>query len=410
MKATALKLLTATALVATLIACGGGGGGTASPTPTPIVNTAPVANAGVDQSVVSNAIVTLDGSASSDANSDPLTYAWSLSAKPPGSSAALVNATSAKPTFTADSAGTYTATLLVNDGKTNSSPATVNVTVSVDNAAPVANAGVAQNVSVGSIVTIDGSASSDANRDPLTYIWTLTSKPAGSAAALSSATSAKPTFSADLAGTYTASLVVNDGKVNSNNVASVSIAAAVANVPPVANAGVAQNVAVGGVVTLDGSASSDANTDPLTYAWSLTSKPAGSTSVLAAVTSVKPTFTADLAGTYVASLLVNDGKVSSTAVTVSVTASSANVPPVANAGVAQNVVAGSAVILDGSASSDANKDTLSFSWTLTSRPAGSAASLIQPNATKPSFTADLAGTYVASLVVNDGKVNSNVAT
>ena len=91
------------------------------------------------------------------------------------------------------------------------------------NAAPIANAGVAQNVVAGSSVTLDGSASSEADGDSLTYAWTLTSKPAGSAAGLSSATSVKPTFTTDLDGAYIASLIVNDGKVNSSP-AAVSIA------------------------------------------------------------------------------------------------------------------------------------------------------------------------------------------
>ncbi|MDZ7653993.1 MAG: PKD domain-containing protein [Burkholderiaceae bacterium] len=83
------------------------------------------------------------------------------------------------------------------------------------NVAPVANAGAAQTVVAGSTVTLDGSASSDANSDPLTFAWALTSKPASSAATLSGATIARTTFVADLAGTYIATLVVNDGKVNS---------------------------------------------------------------------------------------------------------------------------------------------------------------------------------------------------
>ncbi|NCP01678.1 MAG: hypothetical protein GW862_15910, partial [Sphingomonadales bacterium] len=351
-----------------------------------VANAAPVANAGVTQNVVAGSAVTLDGSASSDANSDPLTYAWTLTSKPAGSTAALSSATSAKPTFTADVAGTYVGTLTVNDGKVNSTAVTVTITAAVANVAPVANAGVAQNVVAGSAVTLDGSASSDANSDTLTYAWTLTSKPAGSAAALSSATSAKPTFTADVAGAYVASLVVNDGKLNST-AKSVTVTAAVLNVAPVANAGVAQNVVAGSAVTLDGSASSDANSDPLTYAWTLTSKPAGSTAALSSATSAKPTFTADVAGTYVASLTVNDGKVNSTTVTVTITAAVANVAPVANAGVAQNVVAGSAVTLDGSASSDANSDPLTYAWTLTSKPAGSTAALSSATSAKPTFTA-----------------------
>jgi PKD domain len=374
------------------------------------VNAAPVADAGVSQNVVAGSVVTLDGSASSDANSDPLTYAWTLTAKPAGSTAALSLATSAKPTFTADVAGTYVANLIVNDGKVGSIAVTVSITAAVVNAAPVANAGIAQNVVTGSLVTLDGSTSSDANSDPLTYAWTLTSKPAGSSASLSSTTSAKPAFTADAAGTYVASLVVNDGKVNSSNVGTATITAAVLNVAPIANAGVAKNVLAGSVVTLDGRVSSDANGDPLTYAWTLTSKPSGSAAALTGTTSAMPTFTADVAGTYVASLIVNDGKVNSTATTVTVSAAVVNAAPVANAGVAKNVIAGSVVTLDGRASSDANSDPLTYAWTLTSKPSGSAAALTGTTSAMPTFTADAAGTYVASLIVNDGKVNSTATT
>jgi hypothetical protein len=95
----------------------------------------------------------------------------------------------------------------------------------VPNVAPVANPGPAQTISAGRLVTLNGSASSDANNDPLTFSWTLTSKPAGSTTTLSGAMSATPTFTADLAGTYVASLVVNDGKVNSN-ASTVTITAA----------------------------------------------------------------------------------------------------------------------------------------------------------------------------------------
>lgn len=92
------------------------------------------------------------------------------------------------------------------------------------NSAPVANAGAAQNVVTGTVVTLDGSASSDAENDPLTYVWTLTAKPAGSTSTLTSATSVRPTFTADAAGIYIASLIANDGMLNSD-IATVTIAA-----------------------------------------------------------------------------------------------------------------------------------------------------------------------------------------
>jgi predicted ester cyclase len=82
------------------------------------------------------------------------------------------------------------------------------------NVAPVSNAGVNQTVATASVVTLDGSGSFDANGDPLTYQWTLSSKPTGSAAVLSSATSAKPTFTADAVGNYVLGLVANDGRLS----------------------------------------------------------------------------------------------------------------------------------------------------------------------------------------------------
>ena len=277
------------------------------------------------------------------------------------------------------------------------------------NVAPVANPGTAQSQVVGATVTLNGAVSSDANGDQLTYAWTLTSKPTGSNASLTNPTSAAPSFTADVAGTYVASLVVNDGSLNSNT-ATVTVTAAVANVAPVANAGTAQSQVVGATVTLNGAASSDANGDQLTYAWTLTSKPTGSSAALMNPTSATPSFTADVAGAYVVSLVVNDGSLNSNAATVTVTAAVANVAPVANAGAAQNVGTGTLVTLNGAPSSDANGDQLTYAWTLTSKPTGSSASLTNPTSATPSFTADVMGTYVASLVVNDGSLNSNTAT
>ncbi len=116
------------ALSLSMLVSGCGGGGTAAPANAQ-TNLIPVANAGAAQNVVTGTQVTLNGSASTDANSDPLTYSWTLTSKPVNSTAALAGATSATPTFTADLAGTYVATLIVNDGQVNSAPSTVAIIV-----------------------------------------------------------------------------------------------------------------------------------------------------------------------------------------------------------------------------------------------------------------------------------------
>jgi hypothetical protein len=309
----------------TIAGCGGGGGGsdgdsgTPVTNPTPVTNSAPVANAGPDQNVATGTTVILNGSGSSDADSNLLTYFWSFTSRPAGSTATLSNATAVNPTFTAGVDGSYVLSLIVRDGTVDSAADTVTVFAATDNSAPVANAGSDQNVITGSTVTLNGSGSSDANGDSLTFAWSFVSRPAGSTATLSNAAIVNPTFTADVAGNYVLSLIVRDGTVDSAaDSMTVNAVPAAANSPPVANAGPDDYVITGNPVTLDGSGSSDANGDPLTYAWSFVSRPPGSNAALSNATTVSPTFTADIEGNYVLRLIVDDGTESSTEDTVQI--------------------------------------------------------------------------------------------
>jgi hypothetical protein len=321
-----------------------------------------------------------------------LTYSWTITARPTGSTATLTNPATVNPTFVPDTAGTYTVQLVVNDGTQNSTPATVTITAApAPNLAPVANAGPDQSVSVGATVTLDGSGSADPERQPLTYTWTFSSRPTGSAATLTNPTTVHPTFVADVGGSYVVRLVVNDGTQNSAP-ATVTISA---------------SVNVGQLVTLDGSASSDPERQPLTYLWTFVSRPTGSTAALTNPTAVHSTFTPDVAGNFVVRLVVNDGTQNSTnTATVTIAATAANLPPVANAGSPQNVQLGQTVTLDGTGSRDPEGSTLTYSWAFVSRPTGSAVALTNPTSAHPTFVPDVAVQYVVGLVVNDGTLNS----
>jgi len=361
------------------------------------VNKVPVANAGIDQSVNEGLTVTLDGTGSSDADSDALTYLWTAPA-----GITLSSTTASKPNFTSPQVSvntSYTFSLIVNDGKASSTTDQIVVTVKQVNKVPVANAGPDQSVNEGLIVTLDGTGSSDGDGDALTYLWTA---PAG--ITLSFATATKPTFTAPevaINTNYTFSLVVNDG-IASSTADQVIVTVKQVNKVPVANAGTDQSVNEGVTVTLDGTASSDGDSDILTYFWTA---PAGIT--LSSNTVSKPTFTAPevAANTnYTISLVVNDGKASSTADQIVVTVKQVNKAPVANSGPDQSVNEGLTVTLDGTGSSDPDADVLTYLWTA---PAG--ITLSSATAAKPTFTAPevAANTnYTFSLIVNDGKINS----
>jgi alpha-tubulin suppressor-like RCC1 family protein len=176
------------------------------------VNHAPIANAGSDQTVAvphdgspatDTASVTLDGSASSDPDSDPLTYVWT-------DQNSQVVATTAIATLDL-TPGNDTFTLTVTDpaGLTNSQSVHVTVNPEPDQP-PVADGSSSSPVTVPHdgdpatntvALTLDGSASSDPDGDSLTYQWTQGGTVLGSTATLQVN---------EPAGDYTFTLTVTD--------------------------------------------------------------------------------------------------------------------------------------------------------------------------------------------------------
>jgi hypothetical protein len=171
----------------------------------------------------------------------------------------------------------------------------------------------------------------------------------------------------------------------------------------VADAGYDLRATVGQTVHLDGSRSGNSSGRVLSSLWTLAQKPAGSHASLSNAAVVRPTFVVDVAGDYVFHLTINgaggDDDQRSTVATVTV--STRQVRPVADAGLNRRAAVGSPIGLDGSRSFDVNGSTISYAWTLIQKPSGSRAALINPGTVRPVLTPDQPGTYVAELVVTD---------
>ncbi len=171
-------------------------------------------NAGPDLTVSLPNNATLNGTVTDDGlpPGSTLTITWSKVSGP--GTVTFVNASAASTTASFSAAGSYVLRLTASDGEFTVSDE-ASITVLRANNAPTANAGLDQAGVVGSLVTLDGSASSDLDGDALTYAWSITNRPPGSLAVLANPTTVNPSFTPDAAGLYDVQLIVNDGQASS---------------------------------------------------------------------------------------------------------------------------------------------------------------------------------------------------
>ena len=377
--------------------------------PPPFIPPPPTADAGPDRQVRVGEQAVIDGSGSSKHLLGPdISFEWQIMRRPAGSQAVLVGVDSLTPVLTPDLPGQYRIRIWVRDG--------INDAVSDDmvietiNSPPVADAGSDQQVNVGDTVQLDGAGSYDVDLDPLTYQWALTAMPSGSSAALDDPAAVRPVFVPDLSGQYTATLVVSDGQADSP----ADEVVIQVNGAPVADAGADQQVVTGDVVTLDAGGSADPDQDPLSYQWTVVDPDGVSVSLTAETADQQVvSFTAERTGQYTATLVVDDGSLSSAPDTAVVDVQPANSPPVADivvVGQADVVAVGTSVGFDGSGSSDPEGQALVYRWTLVGQPAGSTAALVDPEAVSSSLIPDVPGEYTVQLVVSDGQAESAPVT
>jgi len=289
------------------------------------------------------------------------------------------------------------------------------------NQPPIADGGPDREVCEGDTTTLDASASTDPDVEPLTFLWSQLS---GVPAAIASAAEAIATVTApepvdDNGGPVDSvdlpfRVTVFDDYVSRSAFASIHVTRR--NRAPTAAAGVDQTVNEGAAVALSGVASSDVEMQTLTYAWVQT---AGTNVGLASANTASPTFTAPtlnvgggaITSTLTFRLTVTDtqrpeqcGGALTHTDTITVTVKNVNRAPTANAGTDLQGDDETTIQLDGRASSDPDGDTLGFAWVQVSGPS---VTITNGTTARPSFVPPNLGpleeaTLVFRLTVNDG--------
>ena len=233
------------------------------------VNQAPVADAGPDQKVDEGQAVTLNGLNSTDADDGIAEFQWY---QIQGTEVALSGDDQGQARFTApdvdESGVSLVFELHVTDyaGETTVDTCIVNVTWV--NEPPTADAGQAQTVNEGGVVTLSGTGSSDPDDGIVQYAWQQTQGPAvtlsGSASAVASFTA--PDTDAEGASLAFQLTVIDAGGLQDTAACLVSVAWV--NTPPQADAGEDQQVGSGDDVRLNATRSTDSDGDTeLSYRW-----------------------------------------------------------------------------------------------------------------------------------------------
>ena len=371
-------------------------------------NRAPIADAGVRQTVPELTLVSLDGTGSYDPDNDTLSYSWTQTSGP---AVELNGAGTARPSFTAPNVGpegtTLTFALAVTDvprdplsgAALTSAPQSASVIVQYVNQPPTVQASSPLTKDEGTAVALQATAQ-DPDGNPLTFTWVQTSGPA---VTLSQPNTATPSFTAPLVpfggGTVGFKVTVDDGF---GGTASAPVVVNITNVnnPPVADAGLNLATNEGSAVALNGLYSSDLDGEALTYTWTQTAGPAVT---LTGAQTATPSFTAPLinaGGDPLASvtltfrLTVKDIPGDSSSDTVDVKVANVDHTPLADAGGSKNAGEATTVTLSALASSDPDGDPLTYSWTQISGPP---VALTGANTATPSFTAPFVGATGTSL-------------
>ncbi|MBN1207694.1 MAG: tandem-95 repeat protein [Myxococcaceae bacterium] len=358
---------------------GGSASGAVAVTVRPPPNQSPTISQGPQASptsVMGAAAIQLSVTAA-DPDGDPLTYAWTqVPASPAGT---FSSTTTSNPTWTSPvvaSTQTFTLAVTVSDGQGGSVDGQVDVTVAPpmpQNNPPTLTGPTATPSTLDAQqATSLAVTASDPDGDPLTYAWTQ--EPPDPAGSFSSTTTSNPTWTAPKTAaetTFQLRVTVSDDRGGSANSAAPVTVRAFVNTAPTLTAGPsasATTVNEQQSISLSVSAT-DADGDPLTYAWSQVS-PASPVGTFSSTSATNPTWIAPnvtATGTYQLRVTVSDGQGGSVEGTINISVVLVNQAPVVSA-----TISGPASLSAGTTgsfsitASDPDGDPLTITWTQTS--------------------------------------------
>ncbi|HEY9024077.1 MAG TPA: choice-of-anchor D domain-containing protein, partial [Burkholderiaceae bacterium] len=222
--------------------------------------------------------VTVDGGSSLHQAGHSLGYTWTITN---GGASVPFTTSGSSASFTAAS-GTqsYLVKLDVDDQGVHSATQATRTVTSSPAPLPVAHIANSGTVLVNVPVTLDSTGSASGDGGGFSCSWTVALHGGAAQTVTNAATCGTATFTPTVGGDYDVTLTVTDGHGSKQATATITAS----NVQVSIDAGAHQTAVLGGTVALTGSAAAIAG-DSFTYAWTITSKPAGSTSAITNATS-----------------------------------------------------------------------------------------------------------------------------